>query len=95
MFRQRRHRPDRQSENPPARSALEGRGQAPRKRAAPHGRGGEDSVRFDFRAYAISGGSRLGQVPCLNSGLEEKMSLATAFKNFAPKGSRRPSSAVF
>jgi hypothetical protein len=31
----------------------------------------------------------------LNSGLEEKMSLATAFKNFAPKGSRRPSSAAF
>ena len=45
-----------------------------------------------MRSAAVRGWAK---VPCLNSGLEEKMSLATAFRNFAPKGSRRRSSAAF
>jgi hypothetical protein len=50
---------------------------------------------WTFGLSATSSGARLSQVPRLNSGLEEKMSLAPAFRNFAPKGSRRPSPAAF
>jgi len=94
-LRQRRHRPDRRSENPAARSALGDADKPPAnvlRRMAAAARIRSAWTFGLMRSAAVRGWA---MSPVLNSGLEEKMIFATAFKNFAPKGSRRPSSAAF